>query len=144
MTEISRDLFLAIVCPMANEGTAAVSCVDAVLDRCREFRARRVFAILDQITQDNTREVLEEHAKKVSDLAVIWAPKNQNVVDAYVRGYREALALGSDWILEIDAGFSHQPRISRAALDATWDEIDRWTKEFYWVGGKTSIAENRS
>jgi dolichol-phosphate mannosyltransferase len=30
-------------------------------------------------------------------------------VDAYVRGYREALSAGVDWILEIDAGFSHQP-----------------------------------
>jgi dolichol-phosphate mannosyltransferase len=26
-----------------------------------------------------------------------------------VHGYREALSAGSDWILEIDAGFSHQP-----------------------------------
>ncbi|HYJ46296.1 MAG TPA: glycosyltransferase, partial [Pyrinomonadaceae bacterium] len=34
---------------------------------------------------------------------------NRSVVDAYVRGYKEALAAGCDWILEIDAGFSHQP-----------------------------------
>ena len=26
-----------------------------------------------------------------------------------MRGYREALAAGCDWILEIDAGFSHDP-----------------------------------
>jgi dolichol-phosphate mannosyltransferase len=31
------------------------------------------------------------------------------VVDAYLRGYKEALDAGCDWILEIDAGFSHQP-----------------------------------
>ena len=31
------------------------------------------------------------------------------MVDAYLRGYREALANNSDWILEIDAGYSHQP-----------------------------------
>ena len=31
------------------------------------------------------------------------------MVDAYLRGYREALAAECDWILEIDAGFSHQP-----------------------------------
>lgn len=30
-------------------------------------------------------------------------------MDAYVRGYHEALEAGSDWILEIDAGFSHRP-----------------------------------
>jgi dolichol-phosphate mannosyltransferase len=26
-----------------------------------------------------------------------------------VRGYKEAMARQADWILEIDAGFSHQP-----------------------------------
>jgi len=30
-------------------------------------------------------------------------------VDAYIRGYREALDAGCDWILENDAGFRHQP-----------------------------------
>ncbi len=40
---------------------------------------------------------------------MVWAPENRGVVDAYVRGYCEALALQADWILEIDAGFSHQP-----------------------------------
>jgi dolichol-phosphate mannosyltransferase len=42
-------------------------------------------------------------------LRVVWAPENRNVVDAYFRGYREALEAGHDWILEIDAGFSHRP-----------------------------------
>lgn len=27
-----------------------------------------------------------------------------------MRGYREALAAGADWILEMDAGFSHSPK----------------------------------
>jgi dolichol-phosphate mannosyltransferase len=31
------------------------------------------------------------------------------VVDAYKRGYREALNHDSDWILELDAGYSHLP-----------------------------------
>jgi len=34
---------------------------------------------------------------------------NRSAVDAYIRGYREAIKLSVDWILEIDAGFSHQP-----------------------------------
>ena len=104
-----QDRFLVVVCPMANEGREALTFVDAVLDQCKEFRAKKFLAILDRASKDNTRELLEEHAKSVPDLTVIWAPENRNVVDAYVRGYREALALKPDWILEIDAGFSHQP-----------------------------------
>jgi dolichol-phosphate mannosyltransferase len=42
-------------------------------------------------------------------LRVLWAPENRCVVDAYLRGYNAALDAGCNWILEIDAGFSHQP-----------------------------------
>jgi dolichol-phosphate mannosyltransferase len=94
---------------MANEGTKAVDFVDAVLAQCQEFRARTFLVILDRANKDNTLELLREHALTTPDLKVIWAPENRGPVDAYVRGYREALALNPDWILEIDAGFSHQP-----------------------------------
>ena len=104
------DLSLAIVCPMANEGKRSIDFVDAVLAECRAFRDRTFLVILDRATKDNTRDLLNEHAKTTPELKVIWAPENRSVVDAYVRGYAEALRLNADWILEIDAGFSHQPR----------------------------------
>ena len=104
-----RDLSLAIVCPMANEGSRAVDFVDAVLEQCREFREKTFLVILDRANKDNTLELMNEHAKTTAELKVIWAPENRGPVDAYVRGYREALALNPDWILEIDAGFSHRP-----------------------------------
>jgi dolichol-phosphate mannosyltransferase len=52
---------------------------------------------------------LKEMAKDDERLFVVWAPENRSVVDAYFRGYREALANGSDWILEMDGGLSHLP-----------------------------------
>ena len=100
---------LAIVCPMANEGEKAVAFVDAVLAQCQQFRERTFLVILDRANKDNTLDLMNGHAKTTPDLKVIWAPENRGPVDAYVRGYREALALNPDWVLEIDAGFSHQP-----------------------------------
>lgn len=102
---------LGIVCPMANEETSAVQFVKEVLQRCSSFGFQRVafFAILDKACRDRTRSLLEELQKTQQELRVIWAPEDRCVVDAYVRGYREALDAGCDWILEIDAGFSHQP-----------------------------------
>lgn len=94
---------------MANEGANAVAFVDAVLARCGEFRVRTFVAVLDRASTDNTIDLLTEHSRATPDLKVVWAPENRGVVDAYMRGYREALALNPDWILEIDAGFSHQP-----------------------------------
>jgi len=103
------ELSLAIVCPMANEGQRAVEFVDAVLAKCGEFRAKTFLVVLDRANKDDTLDLMNEHATKTPDLKVIWAPENRGPVDAYVRGYREALALNPDWVLEIDAGFSHQP-----------------------------------
>ncbi|MHC4271402.1 MAG: glycosyltransferase, partial [Planctomycetota bacterium] len=67
------------------------------------------FAILDNKSSDGTYELLKGWEKRPSELKLIWAPENTCLVDAYVRGYREALNSCCDWILEIDAGFSHKP-----------------------------------
>lgn len=105
------EIHLGVVCPMASEEQTALPFVNAVLEQChsRDFKKVTFFAILDRACKDNTLELLREHAKEQPQLRVVWAPENKGVVDAYVRGYREALAAGCDWILEIDAGFSHQP-----------------------------------
>jgi len=106
------NLSLAIVCPMANEEASAVRFVKEVLDSCSSynFKAVTFFAILDRASHDRTRELLSELSNERSELQVVWAPENRCVVDAYVRGYRDALSAGRDWILEIDGGFSHQPK----------------------------------
>jgi dolichol-phosphate mannosyltransferase len=102
---------LGVVCPLANEESSAVQFVKEVLNQCAAFGFRKTtfFAVLDNASRDRTRELLEELQTTERRLQVVWAPENRCVVDAYVRGYREALQAGCDWILEIDAGFSHQP-----------------------------------
>lgn len=94
---------------MANEADSAVDFVTQVLAQCEGFRDVRFFAVLDRISTDGTRALLDELARREPRLTVVWAPENRCVVDAYLRGYRAALDAGCDWILEIDAGFSHSP-----------------------------------
>lgn len=107
LTEIS----LGVVCPMANEEDSVVAFVNAVLDQCLPagFKSVTFFAVLDRVSRDRTRELLNELKAERPQLNVVWSPENRSVVDAYVRGYREAIDAGCDWVLEIDAGFSHQP-----------------------------------
>ena len=102
---------LGVVCPMANERDSAVPFVEQVLDACAPFGFKSVtfHAVLDRVSRDGTLELLRELETRREDFRVVWAPENRSVVDAYVRGYREALGAGCDWVLEIDAGFSHQP-----------------------------------
>ncbi|MGB0562284.1 MAG: glycosyltransferase, partial [Spirulinaceae cyanobacterium] len=104
------DLHLGIVCPMANEEENAASLVVEVLDQCKGFKKVSFLIVVDRVSRDGTIEILQEIATIHPEIKVIWAPENRSVVDAYLRGYKEALQAGCDWILEMDAGYSHKPK----------------------------------
>lgn len=111
---------------MANEASTAAPFVDAVLSECehRGFASVTLFVIVDAVSRDDTLAVLEAHRLHQPQLSIVWAPETRGVADAYVRGYREAIAAGCDWILEIDAGFSHEPSDIPAFLEAMADGSD--------------------
>jgi dolichol-phosphate mannosyltransferase len=139
------DIRLGIVCPMANEEDSAVGFVNAVLDECapRGFKSVSFFVVLDRVCKDRTRELLDELAKERPELKVVWSPENRSVVDAYVRGYREALNAGCDWILEIDAGFSHQPSDIPQFFDKMKDGYDCVFGSRFCAGGTISDSSSK-
>lgn len=140
---------LGIVCPMANEGVEAVRFCKAALCECPGFERVQFFAVFDRITKDSSLEQMREFERIEPRLQVVWAPENRSVVDAYVRGYREALSAGCDWILEIDAGFSHRPEEIPQFFEAMESGFDcvfgsrslgrfdetRWQRRFISRGG---------
>lgn len=102
---------LAIMTPMANEADNVERFVTEVLKICRSFGFSSIqfFSIVDKASKDGTVDILYKLSVKTPELKVIYSSKNWNVVDAYVCGYRESIKSKSDWILELDAGFSHRP-----------------------------------
>jgi dolichol-phosphate mannosyltransferase len=133
-----RTIALGVITPMASEADNAVRFVDAVLAKCRnrDFKSAALFVVLDNACKDNTRELLEAHARQNPELRVVWAPENRGVVDAYVRGYRAALDAGCDWILEIDAGFSHDPADIPQFFDAMRQGYDCVFGSRFMPGGR--------
>ena len=109
---------------MANEAETATRFVDSVLTNCGALGRRKFLAVVDQASKDDTCKVLEAYAATTPELTVVWAPENRGVVDAYVRRYREALQTDADWILEIDAGFSHQPSDIPSLLEKMRQDYD--------------------
>ena len=105
-----EDITLGIVTPMANERETAIDFVRELLLECKKFKFKSIsfYVVFDNICTDGTYEMLLDYAKKEPQLKVVFASENRSVVDAYVRGYSEAYKSNCDWILEIDAGFSHQ------------------------------------
>jgi dolichol-phosphate mannosyltransferase len=125
---------------MANERATAVEFVDAVLGECGGFDSVRFFAVLDHACTDGTVDVLREHAETVGELEVVWAPENTCVVDGYTNGYKAALEAGCDWILEIDAGFSHQPSEMPRFIEKMAEGYDCVFGSRFCAGGRFSDA----
>jgi dolichol-phosphate mannosyltransferase len=131
---------LGIVCPMANERPTAVEFVNAVLEQCKGFKSVSFFVVFDNACKDGTIDLLKELQNKLPELKVIWAPEDKCVVDAYVRGYREALSADCDWILEIDASFSHHPSQIPQFFDKMADGFDCVFGSRFCKGGKFTEA----
>ncbi len=98
---------LGIVVPLANEENTLDEFLTRVIVHLTP--ADRVFCVVDNASRDRTRQCVEEWARRDRRVVLAWAPANRCVVDAYFRGYREALAAGCRWILEMDGGLSHLP-----------------------------------
>jgi len=99
-----------IIIPMANESDDFLPLVNSLKDVLDRLECGTVYFIVDGVSKDNTLELCENLSANDSRFITIWAPENRNVVDAYIRGYREALKNGHEIIIEMDAGLSHDPR----------------------------------
>ena len=98
----------AIIIPMANE-SKEFDFFTGKLQKTLDFiESGHVYLVVDNASKDNTHELCEQLSEKDNRFTTIWAPENKNVVDAYIRGYKEAVQ-HHDFIIEMDAGMSHDP-----------------------------------
>jgi dolichol-phosphate mannosyltransferase len=102
-----RTARLAVVTPLANERGVIDDFVARVMRQLGPLD--RMYCVFDRVCTDGSVERARELALAEPRLTVVWAPEDTCVVDAYFRGYREALAGGFEWILEMDGGLSHLP-----------------------------------
>lgn len=100
----------AVIVPMANESShfePFVRALTAVLDR---LKCGHAYFVVDRASRDDTLALCQALALIDPRFTAVWAPENRHVVDAYMAGYRVALAGGHEIIIEMDAGLSHDPR----------------------------------
>jgi len=87
-----------------DPSTALSLCSEETLDNTTEI------IIVDDNSPDGTGEIADELAKTHQEVKVIHRPAKLGLGTAYIAGFKEALALGADRILTMDADFSHNPR----------------------------------
>jgi dolichol-phosphate mannosyltransferase len=97
--------------------------LEAMVDRLGEVLGDDgVVLVIDDNSPDGTGEMADRLAVEREWVHVLHRPKKEGLGPAYLDGFRRALELGADLILEMDCDFSHDPadvlRLVAAAADA--------------------------
>jgi dolichol-phosphate mannosyltransferase len=106
----------AVVIPMANESQEFNAFTTSLTEVLDNLKSGSVYFVVDNVSVDNTLDLCNHLFAKDKRFNTIWAPENKNVVDAYMRGYKEALDKKHEFIIEMDAGLSHDPKVLPAFI----------------------------
>lgn len=106
---MSATVNFALVIPMANEAEDFKRFTKAVTDTFTLLGSGTAYLVVDKASTDETPELCRQLSAADKRFVTVYEPLNRNVVDAYLRGYKEAYHGGHEFIIEMDAGLSHDP-----------------------------------
>ena len=99
-----------IVLPTYNECENIVRLVPALFDL--DIADLHVL-VVDDNSPDGTGQIVEtlaEQAEYSGRLHALHRPEKQGLAPAYIQGFAKALSLGADYVIQMDADLSHQPK----------------------------------
>lgn len=107
---------LTIVLPTYNEAENLPLMIDALfalpIDNLH-------LLVVDDGSPDGTGQLAEDHAKQhPGQISVLHRTSKAGLGPAYIAGFKEAIASGANYILQMDADFSHQPEYIPQMLEA--------------------------
>jgi dolichol-phosphate mannosyltransferase len=91
--------------------------------------------VVDDNSPDGTGDIADELAAAYTDVHVLHRPAKAGLAAAYVAGFGRALAEGADYVLEMDADFSHDPADLPRLLEAARAGADVVIGSRYVRGG---------
>jgi dolichol-phosphate mannosyltransferase len=100
----------ALVVPMANEENDFFPYITILKEVLDKLGSGTVYLVVDRVSIDNTLQLCQELSKNDERFTTVWAPDTKSIVDAYLAGYKAAYDNGHTFIIEMDAGLSHDPR----------------------------------
>jgi dolichol-phosphate mannosyltransferase len=95
-----------IIIPTYNEADNVSKIIPEVLAQDEGFNV----LIVDDNSPDGTARSIKEMQKTNSHIHLIERPSKQGLGTAYVAGFKYALIHGFDFVFEMDADFSHDPK----------------------------------
>jgi len=103
-----------VIIPTYNESENIERIVPEILERDPSIDV----LIVDDSSPDGTGELADKMAEKNSKIFVMHREKKSGLGTAYKAGFRYAIENGYDYIFEMDADFSHDPKCIPSFLEA--------------------------
>jgi dolichol-phosphate mannosyltransferase len=93
--------------------------------------------VIDDNSPDGTGAVADALANELGWVGALHRPAKEGIGPAYLMGFRQALATGSELILEMDCDFSHDPAAVPSLIAACEAGADLALGSRYVPGGST-------
>ncbi|HWE33979.1 MAG TPA: polyprenol monophosphomannose synthase [Solirubrobacteraceae bacterium] len=105
------DAPLWVVIPTYNEADTIERIVRATLDELHRVGPDdHTILIVDDNSPDGTGAIADSLAEQSAHVEVLHRTAKNGLGQAYIAGFRHALARGAELVMEMDADFSHDPR----------------------------------
>lgn len=96
-----------VIIPMYNERENAAAIIDAVMELPHGFDV----LVIDDNSPDGTAAIVREKMAQYPGRVLLTERAGKlGLGTAYIEGFRRALGAGYDYIFEMDADFSHNPK----------------------------------
>lgn len=95
----------SVVMPAANEEKTIMSTIKAVMNY--QERPLHLYVVMDDYSKDSTEDIIKEAMKIYDRLHLVFYKESRGVATCYLYGFKVAIEEGADFIIEMDAGGSH-------------------------------------
>ena len=129
---------LVIVIPTYNEA-ANIEAITAELLALPAIKGERHILIVDDDSPDGTGDIAEALAQRnPGKISVLHRYHDPGLGRAYIDGFRKALDMGADVVVQMDADFSHSPEYIPVFLEILKDreDVDVVVGSRYVAGGQ--------
>jgi dolichol-phosphate mannosyltransferase len=69
-----------------------------------------VLPVMDSYSRDMTRNIVEDLFARDPRIQLLINERSTGVVSCYLHGFRHAVKMGADYVIEMDGGGSHDPK----------------------------------
>lgn len=103
-----------VVIPTYNERDTIERLINDVLAQDKDIHV----LVVDDNSPDGTGEIVDRLSEGMGRVHVLHRPGKMGLGSAYRQGFAAALAMGADFIVEMDADYSHDPATLPRFLEA--------------------------